>query len=387
MHAATFFDGVEWREGVVEVVDGRVRLRDELPRPDLPRLDGVVTGGFTDHHVHLQLVDHGLLAGSRLGRVVDLGGNPTVLRELTGRFVSLRSLNDHPRPPSEKHHDHPRPSSDEQPRSSSDDHPRPPSDERPRSSSEERPRSLSEERSDETKRPVRIDFAGAFLTPPGGYPSDRGWAPEGSVREIADIEAAATAVAEMADAGASAIKVASNSSAGPVFSDELFRAITGLAAARGLPVVAHAEGPGEAQRVVRLGAARLAHTPFTERLDDDEIAYQAASVSWISTLAIHGAPERTVAVDNLHRFHAAGGTVLYGTDMGNGPTPVDLDPGEIAALREAGLDDDTLLRALAPLDLRDPSSPLLLLPRGSARADGLADPLDARPLTPADLKV
>lgn len=319
MRAATFFDGDGWREGVAEVVDGRVRLRAETPAVGLPRLDGVVTGGFTDHHVHLQLVDHALLADSLLGRVVDLGGNPGVLHDLAGRLVS-----------------------------------------------------------------PRVDFAGAFLTSPGGYPSDRSWAPAGSVREIPDADAAADAVAEMAEAGASCLKVADNSTAGPVFPDALLRTIVELAAARTLPVVVHAEGPGEAQRAARLGAARLAHAPFSERLDDAEIALQASSLAWISTLSIHDGADRATAIDNVRRFHAAGGTVLYGTDMGNGPTPVDLNQSEIAALRAAGLDDDALLRALAPVDPLDPASLLLLLP---GRAAATADIRSARPLTPADLKV
>ena len=317
MRAATFFDGSGWRDGVVEVVDGRARLRDEHPSVELPRLNGVIVGGFTDHHVHLQLVDHALLAGSRLGRVVDLGGNPEVLRGLAAHAV-------------------------------------------------------------------QVDVAGAFLTAPGGYPSDRSWAPAGSVREIPDGEAAARAVSEMADAGAACIKITSNSTAGPVLSDAMFRTIVDLAADHGLPVVAHAEGAGQAQRVVRLGASRLAHAPFTERLDDEEIARQAASASWISTLAIHDDPARAIAVDNVGRFHAAGGTVLYGTDLGNGPMPVDLNPHEVAALREAGLDDTALLHALAPVDPLAPSSPLLLVP-GAVPAD--ADPLGARPLLLEDLKV
>ena len=346
MHAATFFDGSGWCEGVVELVDGRVRLRDEAPSSGLPRLDGVLVGGFTDHHVHLQLVDHTLLTGSRLGRVVDLGGNPAVLHGLAVHS-SGEAPSDRPSAPGP---------------GAADAH-----------SPELR-----------TARPVRIDFAGAFLTAPGGYPSDREWAPSGSVREIPDTDAAADAVAAMADAGASCIKVTSNSTAGPVFSDSLFRAVVERAADRGLLVVAHAEGAGEAQRVVHLGAARLAHAPFTERLDDDEIVRQAASASWISTLAIHDGPERSTAIDNVRRFHAAGGTVLYGTDLGNGPMPVDLNPLEIAALREAGLDDGALLHALAPVDPLDPSAVLLLLP-GATPAT--ADPLDARPLIPADLKV
>ncbi|MDF2508028.1 MAG: hypothetical protein K0Q52_1887 [Microbacterium sp.] len=348
MHAARFFDGIGWREGVVELVDGRVRLR-ETAAADLPRLDGVVVGGFTDHHVHLQLVDHTRLAGSRLGRVVDLGGNPDAVRRLPVHSSSETS------PKATRH---------------------------PASSGF---MSVFEElRTPGAAHPVRIEYAGAFLTAPGGYPADRSWAPEGSVREIADADAAAEAVTEMAAAGASCIKVASNSTAGPVFSDELLRTIVDLAADRGLLVVAHAEGAGEAERVVGLGAARLAHAPFTERLRDSEVERQAARASWISTLAIHDGREREVAIDNIRRFHAAGGTVLYGTDLGNGPMPVELNPREIAALREAGLDDAALLRSLSPVDPLDPASALLLIPRGSPST---ADPLDARPLAPTDLKV
>ncbi|MFD6815607.1 hydrolase [Microbacterium sp. NPDC060132] len=321
MHAATYFDGTRWREGVVEATAEHVRLRAETPAPGLPRVPGGVVGGFTDHHVHLQLVDHALLRTSRLARVDDLGGNPAVLRELA---VHNSATPDHA---------------------------------------------------------VEVRYAGAFLTPPGGYPSDRDWAPAGSVREVADEAAAVAAVEDLAAAGVALLKVAGNSTAGPVFADAVVHAIIERADAHGLPVVVHAEGPGEAQRAVRLGAARLAHAPFTERLDDAEVARHAASVSWISTLAIHDPAALRIAVDNVRRFHAAGGTVLYGTDMGNGPTPVDLHPAELDALRRAGLDDAALLRALAPVDPRQPGALLLLLP------DGSTDPFDARPLTAADLKV
>jgi imidazolonepropionase-like amidohydrolase len=259
---------------------------------------GFVVGGFTDHHVHLQLVDTSLLAESALGRVVDLGGDPRVLASLEGTGVE-------------------------------------------------------------------VAFAGAFLTP-----ADR------SVREIADADAAARAVAEMRDAGAVCIKVADNSTAGPVFDDELFAAIVELADAAGLPLVVHAEGQGEAERAARLGADLLAHAPFSERLSDDEIAVQAASVQWISTLAIHGGDAYGIAVDNVRRFHAAGGTVLYGTDMGNGETPVGLNPREIEALRDAGIDGEDLIRVLAPID----RGRELFIP-GDA-----PDPLRARPLMPEDLE-
>ncbi|MEV7608416.1 hydrolase [Microbacterium sp. NPDC089320] len=329
MHAATFFDGEGWRDGIIDLDGERMLLRDAPPAADLPRLDGVIIGGFTDHHVHLQLVDHLLLQESTLGRVVDLGATPSVVAALSAKLGEARNASADPPP-----------------------------------------------------HAVIVDFAGAFLTPVGGYPSDRDWAPAGSFREIASAEAAHAAVTEMADAGASCIKVASNATAGPVFDDALFRAIVAAASARGLPVVAHAEGAGQAQRAARLGAARLAHAPFSERLDDDEIDVQAASVAWVSTLSIHdaGSEERSIAVDNVRRFRSAGGTVLYGTDMGNGPTPVGLNPAELAALRDAGMEGVDLLRAFAPQNPLDSSALLLRLPGTDA------DPTLARPLTSADLK-
>lgn len=355
MHAATFFDGEGWRDGIVELRDGQMLLREESPAHDLPRLDGVIVGGFTDHHVHLQLVDHALLHGSTLGRVVDLGANPAVIATIAARALPAEPIHGDQNAP-----------------------------DLPggvRNAPESRVHGAFS-----TPHAVTVEFAGAFLTPTGGYPSDRSWAPAGSVREIADAASASTAVAEMADAGASCIKVASNSAAGAVFSDDLFRAIVVAAAERGLPVVAHAEGPGEAQRTARLGAAFLAHAPFTERLNDADIAAQAVSVSWISTLSVHDGDAQKTAVDNVRRFHAAGGTVLYGTDMGNGPTPVGVNTAELTALRAAGVTGTDLLRALAPQDPLDPASLLLLLPDTGTGTGNGTDPSLARPLTSADLK-
>jgi hypothetical protein len=314
----------EWREGVVVAGPQGPRLLAGAPEAGLRHLPGVVTGGFTDAHVHLALVDVGLLTNSRLGRVVDLGGDPSSLSTIPSA-QGMRSLHG-----------------------------------------------------------TQIGFAGAFLTAPGGYPSDRSWAPQGSIREIPDAETAARAVAEMADAGATHLKLTSNSAAGPVFADDLLDALVDLAAARGLDVVVHAEGPGEAQRVARPGVRALAHAPFTERLSDEDIVRQVGLVSWISTLAIHAGEAFEIAIDNVRRFHAAGGMIRYGTDMGNGLLPVDLHPGEVHALRAAGIRGAGLLRALAPIDPLSVGARLLFFPDGTPES---ADPLLSRPLTNDDLKV
>lgn len=272
---------IEWRN------DGRAAFSLESPEAGLKYAGGVVTGGFTDWHVHTALFEPDLLAVSALTRVLDLGSNPEHTAQL--------SIDN-----------------------------------------------------------VEVQFAGAFLTAPGGYPSERSWASEGSFRCVDDADSAAEAVREMASYGARMIKIASNIESGPVLSDELFTVIVKEAEGLGLPVVAHAEGHGEAMRVCRLGAKYLAHTPFTEPLSDTEIEELAEGIACISTLDIHGWGDPSqhfdIALENLGRFHSHGGRVLYGSDMGNGPTPIGLNSRELFALAAAGLNPAEKLAALTPGD-------------------------------------
>ncbi|WP_455603413.1 amidohydrolase family protein [Cellulosimicrobium funkei] len=231
-----------------------------------------------------------------------------------------------------------------------------------------------------------VAFAGAFLTAPGGYPSDRSWAPAGSVEEVGSPEAAVAAVDRQVAAGASFLKVALHSGAGPVPDDATLAALVGHAHARGRDVVAHVEGRGMAARAFEAGVDRLAHAPFSERLPDDLLAAMArprsadhdpprarargdgrdepdgdrnlvlggagvSRVSWVSTLDVHGwgspTAEQDVAIDNVRRFVALGGTVVYGTDLGNGPLPPGVNARELRALAEAGLAAHALLGAIA----------------------------------------
>lgn len=236
-----------------------------------------------------------------------------------------------------------------------------------------------------------VAFAGAFLTAPGGYPSDRSWAPAGSVEEVGSPEAAVAAVDRQVAAGASFLKVALHADAGPVPDDATLAALVGHAHARGRDVVAHVEGRGMAARAFEAGVDRLAHAPFSERLPDDLLAAMTRArpadhdlppgrardhrrktvengpnpvfgggvgpvgpvgrVSWVSTLDVHGwgspTAEQDVAIDNVRRFVALGGTVVYGTDLGNGPLPPGVNARELRALAEAGLDARALLGAIA----------------------------------------
>ncbi|TFD55524.1 amidohydrolase [Cryobacterium frigoriphilum] len=201
--------------------------------------------------------------------------------------------------------------------------------------------------------------AGQLLTAPGGYPSRAGWAPPGSVCEVSGAPGngatdAAGAVDRQLAGGASVVKITLNSAAGPVFPGDVLAAIVGRAHDRGVTVVVHAQGRGQAQRAFTAGVDAFAHTPFSERLDDELIAAMAGSMTWISTLDIHGwgrpSREFDTAVDNLGRFHAHGGRMLYGTDLGNGPLPVGLNRREIGALLAAGLSTDAVIATLTSDD-------------------------------------
>ncbi|GGM31101.1 hydrolase [Promicromonospora citrea] len=204
---------------------------------------------------------------------------------------------------------------------------------------------------------LRVRYAGPFHTAPGGYPSGRAWAPEAAVRHVAAPEEAAAAVADVVAAGGFGVKVTLHAGM-PLLPDDVLHALVDAAHAARLPVLVHAEGTGQAERAVDAGADTLVHVPWTEVLPDGLIARAAARTTWISTLAIHDGDALGVALDNARRFVAAGGTLEYGTDLGNGPTPPGVHEREIELLGEAGLSGAALRRAV----LGPPSAPRLTSP-------------------------
>jgi imidazolonepropionase-like amidohydrolase len=206
-----------------------------------------------------------------------------------------------------------------------------------------------------------IRACGPMLTGPGGYPTADRWAPEGTGRELRGAEDAAEAVRALADRGAAAIKVSLNAEAGPTPTDAELAAICDAAHDRDVPVTAHAQGEGQVERALGAGVDELAHAPWTHRLADDTVQAAARNLRIVSTLDIHSygrdTPEVRTALDNLRRFHQAGGAVIYGTDLGNGPIPAGIDGMEALLLREAGLTNEQVLEAMirAPLDLDAPA--------------------------------
>ena len=248
--------------------------------------EGIALPAFMDHHLHLHLVNEHALPARGIAAALDLGGDPA--------HFARRPKHGIP----------------------------------------------------------HVAYAGAFLTVPGGYPTFQPWAPAQIVHMVTSPSAdpgvpggARTSVDEMADAGASVIKVALNAAAGPIFDRGTLRAVVAAAHERGLPVVAHVEGVGMTAMALDAGIDALAHTPFTERVDDELIATAvAAGQRWISTLTINKDP--AIAIENLTRFAAAGGPVLYGTDLGNGPRGAGLLVEELHALHEADVQGPALISAL-----------------------------------------
>jgi imidazolonepropionase-like amidohydrolase len=138
---------------------------------------------------------------------------------------------------------------------------------------------------------------------------------------------------------ATAIKVSLNAEAGPTPSDAELAAIVESAHGRDLLVTAHVEGPGQAERAVGAGIDEFAHAPWSERLPDALVEAAARTMRIVSTLDIlsYGevTPELRTACENLVRFRAAGGRVVYGTDLGNGPIPPGIHVREALVLHEA----------------------------------------------------
>jgi imidazolonepropionase-like amidohydrolase len=162
--------------------------------------------------------------------------------------------------------------------------------------------------------------------------------------------------------GASRIKVTLNTDAGETVDDRILLAIVRESHAQGVPVTVHVQGAGQTARALAAGADQLAHTPFTERVDDDLIAECVRrGVTWVSTLDIHGwgepTEEHSVASENLGRFARAGGRVLYGTDLGNGPLAVGVNARELRGMLAAGVPAEAVLRSIGGLRHPDDGTP------------------------------
>ena len=273
------------------------------PEPDQEiRVDGFVIPGVVDRHVHIGLSDPGAVVAAGVTAVRDLGWPPEVVFPLADASESP-SFNG----------------------------------------------------------PL-IRAVGPMITCRGGYPTRSGWAPPGTGREVDGPDEASRATREiLGRSGVAVVKVALNVDAGPTLSDEELVAVCDAAHQADAIVTAHCQGKGQVERALGAGVDELAHCPWTERLSEDTIEALARRVRIVSTLDIHSygreTPELRTATENVSRFIQAGGRVVYGTDLGNGPIPAGIHPGEAWHLHRAGLAAEQILEALTfrPLAQGEPA--------------------------------
>jgi hypothetical protein len=130
----------------------------------------------------------------------------------------------------------------------------------------------------------------------------------------------------------------------PILTGPEVRAIVAEAHARELEVTAHVTRVDDARRALEGGVDELAHMPCAG--EDAALMRRLAArgIRIVATLHV----EKEYGCDglpNARAFVAAGGTLLYGSDMANPGIPFALDVRELALLREAGLTPLDVLRA------------------------------------------
>ena len=191
-----------------------------------------------------------------------------------------------------------------------------------------------------------IIAAGQMLTAPGGYPTRAAWAPSGTAYEVASALDAHKAVDRQLVHGASIVKIALNPPAGPTLGAAELAAIVTAAHDRGARVTGHIHGLDELTKALDAGIDELAHMLMGNEVIPDEVMARLVEqdVTIVPTLSVRFEDLR-VAIENTTRFLAAGGRVVYGTDLGNeGPKP-GIDRREVDALYAAGMSLVDIIRS------------------------------------------
>ncbi len=206
----------------------------------------------------------------------------------------------------------------------------------------------------------RILTTGEGLLPPGALPSPQvlgvmGIAPF-AAPEVSDASQAAAAARILLDAGVDAVKLFASAPRGGALPEEAIRAATDEAHAVGKPVFVHPNNGADVLTAIRCGVDVIAHTtPHSGPWDDAILAAaveRRAALTPTLTLwkffSRHdriSAQEQAVsnAVVQLRSWIGAGGSVLFGTDLG----AVDPDPSdEYRLMTEAGMSFRQILASL-----------------------------------------
>lgn len=191
----------------------------------------------------------------------------------------------------------------------------------------------------------RVFSSGPLITVPGGYPTRSNPALAAPVRSAEEAE---RKVDTLAAKGAAVIKISLETFDGavPTLDVPEVRAIVARAHRHGRRVTAHvADGRG-LRIALEGGVDELAHMPCSGVSDDQLDALAARGVEVVGTL--HAArvlrPQQCrEQLANARRFVAAGGVLLYGTDIPAVASTLDL--AELGLMQQAGMSAMRVLRA------------------------------------------
>ena len=200
----------------------------------------------------------------------------------------------------------------------------------------------------------RILTTGEGLTPPGAVPSEQVLHAMGVMTaplpEIASAADAAANARKLLDAGADGIKLFLSTPRGTTLPAGAIEAAVEQAHHAGKPVFVHPNSSDDVRVALRAGVDVIAHT--TPRSGAWTFAPDGAALTptlsvWKSFLRHDRVSVQEqmmrAAVDQLRTWIAAGGAVLFGTDLG----AVDPDPAEeYALMRDAGMSFREILASL-----------------------------------------
>ena len=211
------------------------------------------------------------------------------------------------------------------------------------------------------------DFSGPRIVMAGGgfvyRDATPSYLPRGLLPELHDSASAPAAVEAVLATGAEGVKIFSGSFQTPertiLLPPDIIAAVTHTAHANGAFVVAHPTSLAGVVNAVMNGVDVLAHTaPPVGRFDDALVrAIVERNVAMVPTLKLWswelgriGVPQVVIdaferrGVGQVRQLHAAGGELLFGTDVGY---VTDFDPRkEYELLGHAGLGFEAILRML-----------------------------------------
>ena len=192
--------------------------------------------------------------------------------------------------------------------------------------------------------PLRIIDAGPLMSVPGGYPGPV-HGPELALEVLGPADAR-RAVRDLVSRGAEVIKISLEPGFGwPMLSTAEARAIVDEAHAAGLRVTAHVGGRGGTVRAVEAGVDDLAHLPCGGVGDEILQFVRDAEIEIVATLHVITIYSDCEPLVEARRFVALGGSLLYGTDVGNPGIPLGIDVAELRLLQDAGLSPAEVLAA------------------------------------------